>query len=375
MPSPSIDRIPADALPPRTGISGLSPDGPRLARVPRRAVRAARRILTRKKRFAGQDRTGSTTRGERVLVAGWFSWSGHGSTAGDVLACEVVCRWLSAAGRAFDVASMLQSLPGVDWRQADPEAYSDVVFVCGPVGRRTALPDLLGRFPGSRHVAIDVTMLEAVDAWNPFNVLIERDSDRAARPDLSFVAEAPPVPVIGLVLVEPYDPEYPGRDMQAAARAAVARLVDSRDAAVVEIDTRLEHNGTGLRTPVEVATLIARVDCVITTRLHGLVLAIKAGVPALAIDPVAGGEKIRRQAEAIGWPYVRVADELADADLQAALDACLTEDARRLARSCAARAQEEIEVIRSHFVGTLADTASAPFRTSRTDTPNDQPAR
>jgi hypothetical protein len=372
MPSTPGDRVPADALPPRTGISGLSPGGSSRARLPRRAVRAALRTLMRRKGFA--HRPTRTTRGQTVLVAGWFSWSGHGATAGDVLACEVVCGWLSAAGRAFDVASMMPSLPGVDWRQADPEAYSDIVFVCGPVGARTALPDLLARFPGSRHVALDVTMLEAVHAWNPFDVLIERDSDQAARPDLSFAAESRPVPVIGVVLVEQYEPEYPGRDMQEAARAAVARLVDSRDAAIVEIDTRLEQNSTGLRTADEVATLIARVDCVITTRLHGLVLAIKAGVPALAIDPVAGGEKIRRQAEAIGWPYVRVADELDDDDLEAALDACLTEEARSLARSCAAQAQGEVEVIRGRVIGTFAETASDPSRTTRTDTRDDQAA-
>jgi polysaccharide pyruvyl transferase WcaK-like protein len=161
------------------------------------------------------------------------------------------------------------------------------------------------------------------------------------------------VPVIGVVLVEPYPPEYGARDRQDAARAAAARLIDSREAAIVEIDTRLERNSGGLRTADEVATLIARVDAVVTTRLHGLVLALRAGVPALAIDPVAGGAKIRRQAEAVGWPHVRVGDALDDADLSAALDLCLTDEARALARACAARAAGHVEAVRAQFVATL----------------------
>ena len=340
-----------DPLPPRTGISGLAPAPSVLLRVTHRAGRSVRERLRR--REAGLAPTSTAVVGDRVLVVGWFSWTGRGATAGDVHACEVVCRWLSAAGRAYDVASVLPSLPGVEWRTVDPSSYSDVVFVCGPVGPQATPAALLGRFPSSRHVGIDVTMLEPAASWNPFDVLIERDSDVVSRPDLSFAAPRHDVPVIGVVLVEPYDPEYGARDMQPAARAAVRRLLDSRDAAIVEIDTRLERNSTGLRTADEVATVIARVDAVVTTRLHGLVMAIKAGVPALAIDPVAGGAKIRRQAEAIDWPYVRVADELDDPDLSRALDACLTEEARALARDCAARAADAIDRIRESFIETM----------------------
>jgi Polysaccharide pyruvyl transferase len=345
------ERVPPDALPPRTGIQALSPAPSGLAHLARRATRTVRQTLQRQD---GHDRRRSVSAtGDRVLVAGWFSWSGRGATAGDVHACEVVCHWLSHANRAYDIASVLASLPGVDWRRVDPAAYSDVVFVCGPVGPQAAPTPLLARFAGSRHIGIDLTMLEPVASWNPFDVLVERDSDRASRPDLSFAAPSRALPVIGVVLVEPYDSEYRARDMQPAARAAVARLINSRDAAIVEIDTRLERNNTGLRTADEVASLVARMDAVVTTRLHGLVFAIKAGVPALVIDPVAGGAKIRRQAEAIGWPYVHVADELSDTDLNIALDACLTQDARLLAQACAARAANEIDRIRSRFLATM----------------------
>jgi polysaccharide pyruvyl transferase WcaK-like protein len=44
--------------------------------------------------------------------------------------------------------------------------------------------------------------------------------------------------------------------------------------------------------------VISRLDLVITMRMHGLVLALKHGVPALAVDPVAGGAKVTAQAQA-----------------------------------------------------------------------------
>lgn len=297
--------------------------------------------------------------GDRVLVAGWFSWPGHGATAGDLLARDVTCRWLTEARRDYDVANLPELGDGVDWRDVDPALYSDVVFVCGPVESGRSLNVLRERFGGSRWTGLNVTMLRPLDDWNPFDVLIERDSSARSRPDLAFVAEGEMVPLIGVVLVEPYPPEYPERDRQPEARSAVARLLDSRPAVRVDIDTRLEANEGGLRSAAEVESAIAGMDAVVTTRLHGLVLALKHGVPALAIDPVAGGAKISQQAAAVGWPVVRSADALDADDLNAALDHCLTPEAREIARGCAARAAAALDDTRKQFVSEFARDGGA----------------
>jgi len=109
-------------------------------------------------------------------------------------------------------------------------------------------------------------------------------------------------------------------------------------------------NAGGLRTSRQVETLISRMDAVVTTRLHGTVLSIKNGVPPVAVDPIAGGAKILRQARAIGWPVVLTVDEITAGKLQSALDFCLTEDARREARACAARACHAIDAMRHQFL-------------------------
>src|SRR3954454_3221638 len=291
--------------------------------------------------------------GRRVLVAGWFTWPDTGAAAGDLLARDVACEWLGEAGREYDVANAPEFGHGVDWRKVDPAHYSDLVFVCGPVESGRRLDALLQRFGRSRRTGLNVTMLRPLESWNPFDVLLERDSARTRRPDLALVAEGARVPLIGVVLVERYPPEYPDRDRQVEARAAVRRLLGTRPCATIAIDTRLKTNRTRVRTKEEVESVIAATHAVVTTRLHGLVLALKHGVPALAIDPVAGGAKVSQQAAALGWPVVRTGDQLDEADLAAAFDYCLTDEARELAAECAARARSAVDRTRHDFVQAL----------------------
>src|SRR5207244_2792607 len=107
------------------------------------------------------------------------------------------------------------------------------------------------------------------------------------------------------------------------ANAAIQRLVALRKMSAVPIDTRLDiPNASGLRNPGEVESLIARMDVVLTTRLHGMVFALKNGVPAIAVDPIPGGDKIRRQAETIGWPLAFCAEDVTHEQLQQAFDYC-----------------------------------------------------
>jgi hypothetical protein len=112
-----------------------------------RPVRWAERVASKLARRAGW--------GDRVLVAGWYSWPAAAATAGDLLARDVACMWLERAGREYDVANASPFGSGVDWRELDPAGYSDLVFVCGPVGPRYSAPEqLLRRFAGSRHIGL-----------------------------------------------------------------------------------------------------------------------------------------------------------------------------------------------------------------------------
>ncbi|ALF52921.1 hypothetical protein ACX27_08735 [Nostoc piscinale CENA21] len=284
----------------------------------------------------------------KALVTGCFSLEGGGATAGDLLAAELVCDWLDSVGFPYDIAVIPPFRGGIDFRLADPKNYSHAIFVCGPFGRERRGDDFLNRFSNCQTIGIDLTMLEPLEKWNPFDILIERDSSVCARPDITFLSRRELVPVVGVCLVEPY-----GAAFEEVAYAAIQRLVASRQISVVEIDTRLDTNSQGFRSPAEIESILARMDMVITTRLHGTVLSLKNGVPTLSIDPGGDSLKIKRQAETIGWPVVFTADKITDEALQQAFDYCLTEEAQLKARECSERAKKMVEEIRNEFIKVL----------------------
>lgn len=286
----------------------------------------------------------------KVLVAGWFSFEEMGATAGDLLVRDTACEWLEQAGYSYDVAHAFPFEGGVDWQLVDPKQYSHLVFACGPFSNYPPLTELFARFPEARLVGLNLTMVERLSKTsNPFDVLYERNSSAMHRPDVVFITEQPKVPVVGLILVLPQE-EYGKRALHKIANAAIQRLIDSREMAVVTIDTRLDENITNLRTAAEIESLIAKMDIVFTTRLHGTVFAIKNGIPAVVVDAIAGGDKVSQHARAIGWSRVFIADTLTDVDLQKAYDYCLTEAARKEAKECYSGAVKQIEQLRDEFI-------------------------
>ena len=285
----------------------------------------------------------------KTLVAGWFSFDNGHATAGDILARDVACRWLDAAGWSYDVAAAPPFTDGVDLDLIDPARYTHLIFVCGPFEQGELEARLISRFGHCRLIGLNLSMQVPLERWRPFDFLIERDSSERSHADMVFLSERKLVPVVGICRVEP----FPGA-IDYVANAAIDRLAGSREIARLEIDTRLDTNAAGFKTPAEVESMIARTDVLVTTRLHGLVLAIKNGVPVVAIDPIAGGAKICRHAQTIGWPVVFAADEVTDEALERALDYCLSEPARAAASRCAERARKMVEKVRDDFVAAIS---------------------
>jgi hypothetical protein len=291
----------------------------------------------------------------RVIVAGWFSFEHMGATAGDLAVRDLVAGWLSSAQIAHDVAVAPPFAGGVAWDQVDPADYTHAVFVCGPFGNGPPVDAMLERFKHCRWFGLDLSMLQKLEDFNPFEALWERDSDRATRPDLAFIAPHKPVPVVGVVRVHPQK-EYGKRGLHEQANQKIEHLLSRHDCVRWEIDTRLDENLTNLRTAEEVESAIARVDCVVTTRLHGTVLALKHGVPALAIDPIAGGAKITLQTKTLGWPHCYLTEEADDARLDQAFNACLSEDGKTRARACSQKAAEMLSAIQSELIDAMRAT-------------------
>ncbi len=134
-------------------------------------------------------------------------------------------------------------------------------------------------------------MVEPLEVWNPFDPLFVRDSDRSTRPDLT----SPSLPVVGRCLVR-NQTSYEGRQHHGEAAALFDRLITERNFAAVDIDTRWYREKNSLKTPAHVFSLMKRLDLLLTNRLHGMVYALKASLPVVAIDAIEGGAKVVAQA-------------------------------------------------------------------------------
>lgn len=285
----------------------------------------------------------------RALIAGWFSWPGCNATAGDVMACEVLSNWLHDAGLPHDIARAAPIQPVLDWKSLDPARYTHLFFVCGPFRDVLYAREILAAFSHCRKLGVNLSMIEKLADYNPFDVLFERDSDRATRPDLVFAASLGDAPLVGQILVHKQK-EYGERGGHDDAHKLIRRVLAERNAACVPIDTCLEDNAGGLATPEQINAVIARMDLVVTTRMHGLVMALRNGVPAVAVDAIRGGAKVLAQARSVDWPLVTVIDELTEDWLRDAIDRCLHPEIQPHINHAKQRAADQLGTLRDELV-------------------------
>lgn len=278
---------------------------------------------------------------------------GHFSTIGDVDSLAYVTEILREEGIAYDVAPFIEKLAShidgaISRAELNPSSYTHLIVVCGPFW-----PELLARrgfdlqrFAHCTRIGVNLTMVEPTAAWNPFHLLLERDSDRSVRPDLTFLRDSSRVPVAGLCTIASQR-EYGGRQRHAEAIGLMRGLLQARHVAAVEIDTRWPsyRNSGGLESAAQVTSVIERMDVLLTNRLHGMVYALKSGVPVLAIDPVDGGDKVTAQARILGWPAVATVDEASPDWLQRTFDWCLSEEGRTAAAGIAGAARGKLRPV------------------------------
>jgi hypothetical protein len=278
----------------------------------------------------------------RVLVVGWSSFVHGEATAGDVLALEAVRRQLAEAGLPCDIAWSTVFRPdGLSLERARPEDFTHLVFACGPL-RGEQVERLHHRYARCRRVAVGVSVIDPADpAVTGFHAVIPRDAPgEPARCDLAALVETPAVPVVGVVLAR-RQREHGARGLHERVEEELTGWLSGRECARVPLDTRLDtRDWRHAATAAELESVIRRLDLVVTTRLHGLVLALKNRVPALAVDPVGGGAKVTAQARAWEWPaaITPAASDgprlLDPAELDRWWSWCLSEEGAVRARAC-----------------------------------------
>ncbi|MEV5642368.1 polysaccharide pyruvyl transferase family protein [Streptomyces flaveolus] len=282
----------------------------------------------------GSDERDGRAGPDRVLVTGWFSFLDGEATAGDVLALRRVEEELRGAGLAHDVVwSPGFRADALHFADVDPADWSHLVFVCGPA-HGPQVEELHRRFAHCVRIAVGVSVVDpGSPAVTGFDRVLARDA-AGTEPTLDLAARAPALParpVVGVVLTHGQH-EYGARRRHDQVTAEVTHWLAGRDCARLELETRLDaHDWRLCGTPAQLEAVLSRLDLVVTDRLHGLVLALRAQTPALAVDPVEGGAKVTAQARACGWPALVAAEHLETGVLDRWWRWCLT-DGREAAR-------------------------------------------
>jgi hypothetical protein len=281
---------------------------------------------------------------------------GHFTTVGDTECLEIVCRWLDEISVPYDVAPFFEAvtrrLAGAkDIRKINAGEYTHLVMICGPVWaqqlEKIRFP--LERFANCVRVGINLTMVTPVDNWNPFDVLLERDSDRTTRPDLSLFSEPVAMPVVGRCLVHRQS-SYRGRERHGDTAECFERLIRRRGFAAIDIDTVWTRKENPIQSAEQLISVLRRVDLLLTNRLHGLVFGLKAGVPVLAIDAITGTAKVTLQARVLDWPACLPIDDATDERMDSLVDWCLTDEAKAKAQACRSGIMPQLQQLKAAFL-------------------------
>lgn len=271
---------------------------------------------------------------------GWSSVLHGEATAGDVLAVQAVAEHLRRGGHdvvsTWSPAMSLAHATAADARydDVDPAAFDVAVWVCGPLAG-VPVQEFHARFATVRRVAVGVSVLDPADpAVTGFDAVVPRDrAGEAPQRDLAARPVADAVDVVGVFLTHGQG-EYGARRRHEEVTAVLGGWLGALDVARLDLETRLDPRDWRLPArPGQVLAVVSRLDVVVTTRLHGLVLALRCGVPALAVDPVSGGGKVAAQAAAWGWPCVLPADGLDAQSLDEQFAWCRSGSGRAAARA------------------------------------------
>jgi hypothetical protein len=244
----------------------------------------------------------------KAVVAGWFSSDLGTATTGDLLAMRHVVRILESAGiEATVLGAPLTGFP-VNWT-LHPGAVDIFVWVCGP---------LSGIFPGQlrerieakRWLAVDVSNVGKAEVNDIFDAILWRDSGDKSSLDLAFHELLSLSPTIGILLAGPQH-EYSADDAEQVL-AIIEEWKNLTQFTWINLDTKFPANALGQDHPFAVVSQIRNVDALVTTRLHGLVLATALGVPTVVIDQIPGGAKVTAQAQLLGLPVFKAADITAE---------------------------------------------------------------
>lgn len=269
---------------------------------------------------------------KRLILCGYFSLKYRTCTVGDLMVLHSLEKWLDSLGYSYDVVAdpMLKCKNTIREEAIDIKKYYAMIFVCGPLFDIDSLYEYIRKYDGLKRIAVNVSVInEEAKILNLFEYIFPRDSLNYVSLDMALEEiTVTRTSVVGLIYVGSQI-EYPNQ-MHSKVEQIVDTVLSELGYAKIKIDTKIPYNDYGLNSLTEIISVISKTDIVITTRLHGSILAFKAHIPFVAIDPVPKGGKVYKQVNEIGWPYVLNMENLNNYNLKHFLSCALDPSTQQL---------------------------------------------
>lgn len=279
-----------------------------------------------------------------LVLVWWGTWQ-RGATVGDRLAVDNLSRRLREAGLSHSLLSHPIHAAVGDLATSDPFALAPqiktLVFVCGPMVGTKRVRRLLWCCRHTTVLAAGVSLLEQQQEVNQtLKAFVARDGvpgaifdlavDSILSPELHARPERLAQPRIGICLRGSQKDYGADRDQSRLAESLMESIVGRLPAHYERINTVLSAGNT----PEKILCQICSVDLLLTTRLHGSLLALASGVPVIALDQISGGGKLTEVLGRITWPYCFPVDKVDVFQLQSLMTRMLENPPFEEIKSC-----------------------------------------
>ena len=247
---------------------------------------------------------------KRILIVWWGTSAGGGPTIGDYMAVSNLVAALQERGAQVDVAAHrdfdFHGAKIVDWRKISPFRYRCVVFVCGPLSNEWYFRLLFYKFWLARKVAVGVSVIDpSQPAVRLFDEIVARDGLSASHFDLSLAGKSTPSRSERsdvLVCLRGRQTEY-GADACRSDRVddLIWKVARRQGLPVKSVNTVVDSASNTIE---QIERNFSEAKLVLTTRLHGSLMALRHGVPFIAVDQIEGGRKLTEVVRKLGWEYL-----------------------------------------------------------------------
>lgn len=254
-----------------------------------------------------------------AYLAWWGSIEGGGETIGDLYALRRVAKLVAAHCDEIVILSKVVydelrdvAVVRAEWNSLAPHWQDALIFVCGPVIRgSSSFRALISVFRDCRKIGIGVSVLpsSSADFWQPFDQLVARDGIAGAVGDLAFSSRASRYDTTGPlgICLRGAQREYgAGNCLDVQAAELVKLAIERSRRSHLYLDTRLHGDPAAAE---RIVHTFASCSVVLSTRLHGCLLALSLGIPFIAVDQIKGGAKVLSEASRLGWRAAWGADD------------------------------------------------------------------